>query len=91
MDFRRIQAQRHAELDDVLLRSVHAEQARLQNKLHLMLSEIEGARKIIAEYQDQIRELEPQVAHLQETLDMLEHQEREIENDQARWQSQMAG
>lgn len=91
MDFRRIQAQRHAELDDVLLRSVHAEQARLQNKLHLMLSEIEGARKIIAEYQDQIRELEPQAAHLQETLDMLEHQEREIQNDQARWQSQMAG
>ncbi|HEY9899812.1 MAG TPA: hypothetical protein V6D00_11570 [Pantanalinema sp.] len=90
MDYKRIQAARHAELDEALLRTVHAEQSRLHNKLQLLLAEIEGAHKIIAQYQKDILELQPQVAELRQALEMLDGHARDIESDQDRWHRLLA-
>lgn len=91
MDFRRLQVQRQAELDDALLRSLGAERARLNGKLKTLLNEIEGTRKIIAEYQAQIRELEPVISDLRTAMGEMERQEAEILADQARCQRLLAG
>lgn len=91
MDFRRLQAQRQAELNEALLRELSAERARLNGKLKTLLNEIEGIRKIIAEYQAQIGDLEPAVAQLRTVMGELERQEQEILTDHARWQQQLAG
>lgn len=91
MDFRRLQAQRQAELDEALLRELGAERARLNGKLKTLLNEIEGIRKVISEYQAQIGELEPAVAELRAVMGELERQEQEIVADHARWQEQLAG
>lgn len=91
MDFRRLQVQRQAELDDALLRSLGAERARLNGKLKTLLNEIEGARKIIAEYQAQIRELEPAIGDLRTAMGEMERQEAEILADQARCHRLLAG
>jgi phage shock protein A len=90
MDFKRIQAARHAELDEALLRAVLAEKSRIQNKLQLMLAEIEGAHKIVAQYQREILELQPQVAELRAALDILEGHARDIASDKDRWDRQLA-
>lgn len=91
MDFRRLRAQRQAELDQVLLRGLGAERARLNAKLKAILNEIEGTQKIIAEYQALIRDLEPMVEEIRHTMGELERTEQEIMADHARWQSQLAG
>lgn len=91
MDFRRLKAQRQAELDETLLRSLAAERTRFQSKLKTLLYEIEGIQKIIAEYQAQIRDLEPAIDELRQAMGDLDLQEQEILADQARWQSQLAG
>ena len=90
MDFRQIHAKRQAELDEALLRSLHAEETRLQNKLKGLLNEIEGAQRIISEYQQIIRDNEGLVAELQKEVDSLASQERDIVSDQQRWQTLLA-
>lgn len=90
MDFRQIHAKRQAELDEALLRSLHAEETRLNNKLKMLVNEIEGAQKIIAEYQQAIVERQGQVEDLQREIDSLAHQGREIVSDQQRWFNQLA-
>lgn len=91
MDFRRLRAQRQAELDEALLRGLSAERARLHAKLKALCNEIEGTQKIIAEYQALIRDQEPMVQDIRRTMDELERQEQEILADHARWQSQLVG
>lgn len=91
MDFRRLRAQRQAELDEALLRGLSAERARLNAKLKAILNEIEGTQKIIAEYQALIRDLEPMVQEIRQVMGDLDQQEQEIRSDQARWQGQLAG
>jgi len=90
MDFRRLQAQRQAELDEALLREIGAERARLNGKLKTMLNEIEGIRKIIVEYQARITDLEPAIADLRTLMGELERQEQEIVTDHARWLEKLA-
>ncbi len=91
VDFRRLRAQRQAELDEVLLRGLSAERARLNAKLKALLNEIEGTQKIIAEYEALIRDLAPMVQEIRQVLGDLEQQEVEIRTDHDRWQNQLAG
>lgn len=91
MDFRRLQAQRQAELNESLLRDMTAEHARLNSKLKGLLNEIEGIHKLLAEYQARIRELEPAAAELQAMIAELERQEQEIASEHARWVQLLAG
>ncbi|HEY9855182.1 MAG TPA: hypothetical protein V6D05_05545 [Stenomitos sp.] len=91
MDFRRLQAQRQAELDEALLREIGAERARLNGKLKTLLNEIEGIRKILVEYQARITDLEPAVADLRALVGELERQEHELLADHARWLEKLAG
>lgn len=90
MDYKRIHAQRQAELDEELLRWLHAEQARLENRLKLMLNEIEGAQRIITEYQQHILETQLLVSEVRTTLEDLDTQESEIMSDRAHWQQKLA-
>lgn len=90
MDYKRIHAQRQAELNAEVLRWLHAEQSRLENRLKLMLSEIEGAQRIINEYQQHILETQLQVSEVRRTLDDLEAQETAIVHDRDHWQDRLA-
>lgn len=90
MDYKRIQAARHAELDEALLRTVLAERSRLHNKLQLLLAEIEGAHKIVAQYQKEILALQPEVAELRQAIELMDAHARDIESDQDRWHRLLA-
>lgn len=90
MDYKRIHAQRLADLDEEVLRWLHAEQARLENRLKLMLNEIEGSQRIITEYQQHILETQLQASEVRKALDDLAVQETEIVSDRDRWQNKLA-
>ena len=91
MDFRRIHAQRQAELDEVLLKSLHEEQARLTSRLKTVRHEIDGMQRVIEQYQAHMREQENVAGQLEAALARLDGQEREIRSDQERWSGKLAG
>jgi chromosome segregation ATPase len=91
MDFRRIHAQRQAELDEVLLKSLHEEQARLTSRLKTVRHEIDGMQRVIDQYQAHMREQETVAGQLEAALARLDGQEREIRSDQERWSGKLAG
>lgn len=91
MDFRRIHAQRQAELDEVLLKSLHEEQARLTSRLKTIRHEIDGMLRVIEQYRAHIQDQERIAQDLEQALARLESQEREIRQDQERWSGKLAG
>ncbi len=91
MDFRRIHAQRQAELDEVLLKSLHEEQAKLTSRLKTIRHEMDGMLRVIEQYRSHIQDQERVAQELEQALVRLESQEREIRQDQERWSGKLAG
>jgi len=91
MDFRRIHAQRQAELDEVLLKSLHEEQARITSRLKTVRHEMDGMLRVIEQYRAHIQDQEKVALELEQALSRLETQEREIRQDQERWSGKLAG
>lgn len=85
MDYRRLHAERIAELDEALLRDLTADKVRLANRLQLTLGEIEGLGRAIEELLLRLHERETEVTGMRATLQVLAEQERELSADRARW------
>lgn len=87
----RIEAQRRVEIDESLLRGVRAEALRLRSRARMLEGEIAGAKRVIEQKEQQVREAEERMAEIDDALVLVEKHQQALLDDQQAWRLELAG